>query len=137
MNRPDFFFSYWIFAWYLLYMFNIVKGYNPKFAIIVGVIENMCVILLMLYYKTKPIYLILFVVMFIIMKIIPLYTVWKSRITLKDIISTIVLFVVYLIWVNLNGKSLIELKNQTIDLVAHNKNTFPGIALLYRLINTF
>lgn len=37
--RLDYVFSYWIFAWYLLYIAKITK-YNPKFVLILGIIEN-------------------------------------------------------------------------------------------------
>jgi len=131
--RPDCVFSYWIFIWYLLYLFKVVKGYNPKFAIIVGFLENLSIILLMFYYKTKPKFVFLFIVMFLFMKVIPLYTVWNSKIKLKDVILTLVLFLIYLVWIYLNGKRLTELKKDTFDLIIHNKSTFPGITLLNKL----
>jgi hypothetical protein len=137
MNRPDFFFSYWIFAWYLLYISKIVKGYNPKFAIIIGILENIWIILLMIYYKTKTPFLVLFVVMFVLLKVLPLYTLWNNPIHFKDVVATISLFLIYVIWIYLNGRSLGELMNQTMDLVVRNKNTFPGIAILYSIINKF
>jgi hypothetical protein len=37
--RFDLVFSYWIFAWYLLYMAKIIK-YSPKLVIVLGIIEN-------------------------------------------------------------------------------------------------
>ena len=48
--RIDYFFSYWIFAWYILYVFSIVK-YNPKFALTIGLIENIIKLFFMLYHK--------------------------------------------------------------------------------------
>ena len=85
MERIDFIFSYWIFAWYLLYIFKIVDAYNPKFAIIAGLIENLCILLMMIYYNTKIKLVILFVIMMIILKIIPIYTIWNKNIQSKDI----------------------------------------------------
>ena len=37
--RFDLVYSYWIFAWYLLYIFKIIP-YNPKLVLIIGVVEN-------------------------------------------------------------------------------------------------
>ena len=39
MIRPDLIFSYWIYLWYILYIFKVLK-YNPKLAIIFGMIKN-------------------------------------------------------------------------------------------------
>ena len=48
-NRFDFVFSYWIFAWYILYICNIVK-YNPKWALTIGLVENIGILFLMFFY---------------------------------------------------------------------------------------
>ena len=95
MERLDFIFSYWVYAWYLLFWFKIIDTYNPKFAIIVGIVENLAILVLMFYYHTKIRFRILFVIMMIIAKIIPIYTIWNEKITSKDIIATFILFIIY------------------------------------------
>ena len=40
MIRPDFILSYWFLFWYFLFILNIVS-YNPKFALILGLINNL------------------------------------------------------------------------------------------------
>ena len=42
--RFDLLFSYWIFIWYLLYIFEIIDA-SPKLALIVGLIENAMLLL--------------------------------------------------------------------------------------------
>uniref|UniRef100_A0A6C0DUG0 Uncharacterized protein n=1 Tax=viral metagenome TaxID=1070528 RepID=A0A6C0DUG0_9ZZZZ len=130
MTRIDYIFSYWIFLWYLLYLFGIVN-FNPKFAILCGVIENIGILLLMFYYGTKKHLVLLFLIMFILLKIIPLYSIWNTQIRVRDIVALIILFMIYLIWVN---KSLSDFIKQTQDLVIYNKNTLPGMMFLDKII---
>lgn len=130
MIRIDYIFSYWIFLWYLLYLFGIVN-FNPKFAILCGVIENIGILLLMFYYGTKKHLVLLFLIMFILLKIIPLYSIWNTQIRVRDIVALIILFMIYLIWVN---KSLSDFIKQTQDLVIYNKNTLPGMMFLDKII---
>jgi hypothetical protein len=133
MVRIDFIFSYWIFLWYLLYIFKIIS-YNPKFAILCGFIENIIILSLMFYYGTKKKLILLFFIMFTLLKIIPLYSIWNTKITEIDIIATIVLFIIYLVWIFYNKKTISDFKNQTLDLVLHNKNTLPGMTILNKII---
>lgn len=130
MVRPDLIFSYWIYLWYILYVFKVIK-YNPKLAIIFGIIENLTVLILMYIYGTKKLLVILFTIMFIILKIIPLYTIWNVKINLKyDSINTLLLFLIYLMWVSVNNLSLKNALNSTKNLILHNKNTTPGMVWL-------
>ena len=133
MERIDFIFSYWIFAWYLLYFFEIVHAYNPKFAIIAGLIENLCILLMMFYYNTKIKLVILFVIMMIILKIIPIYTIWDKNIQNKDIVATFVLFLIYLVWCRIHNKGSQIFIQRMNDLVINNKNTLPGMVVLEKL----
>jgi len=133
MTRIDFIFSYWIFLWYLLYLFRIVN-YNPKFAILCGFIENISIFFLMFYYGTKKKLILLFFIMFVLLKIIPLYSIWNTKITARDITATIVLFIIYLVWIFYNKKTISDFKKQTLDLVLHNKNTLPGMTILNKII---
>jgi hypothetical protein len=122
-------FSYWIFLWYLLYILKLVE-YNPKFAILCGLVENLFILILMFYYGTKQNLVLLFLIMMFILKIIPLYSVFYEKIYFKDIVFTFVLFGIYLIWIVLNKKSISDFTRQTMDLILHNKNTFPGMIFL-------
>jgi hypothetical protein len=129
-NRYDYVFSYWIFAWYLLYITRIFTVYNPKFALIVALFENICVLFLMLYYRTEKRLLILFLIVFFIIKVIPLYTIWHTEIKKEDIYASIVLLILYLIWAFINKQSV---SKDVWDLVLHNKNNLPGMTLLAQI----
>jgi hypothetical protein len=132
MVRIDFIFSYWIFFWYLLYLTGLVK-YNPKFAILCGLFENLFIILLMIYYKTKARLLFLFFIMFVLLKVIPLYSIWATKINWNDIKFTFILFAIYLFWTFYNKKTFSDFQLQTYKLIFHNKNTLPGMIFLDKM----
>jgi hypothetical protein len=50
--RLDLAFSYWIFAWYLLYIFKIIK-YNPLCFLIIALIFDIIFVLVLIYYKNS------------------------------------------------------------------------------------
>jgi hypothetical protein len=127
-------FSYWIFLWYLLYTLKLVK-YNPKFSILCGLLENLFILILMFYYGTRKNLVLLFLIMMIVLKIIPLYMIWREKIYFKDILFTFVLFGIYLIWIVFNKKSISDFTKQTMDLILHNKNTFPGMTYLNKFFH--
>jgi hypothetical protein len=137
MIRPDLIFSYWIYLWYILYIFKVLK-YNPKLAIICGMFENLIVLILMYIYNTKKILVVLFIIMFFILKLIPLYTIWNDNIKLKDdIINTSLLFIIYLIWIRLNQLNITDALNSTKKLILYNKNTMPGMIILQYISKNF
>ena len=137
MIRPDLIFSYWIYLWYILYIFKVLK-YNPKLAIIFGMIENLVIFLLMCIYKTKKILIVLFIIMFFILKLIPLYTIWNDNIKLNDDIkNTSLLFIIYLVWIHLNKLNLTDALTSTKNLILYNKNTMPGMTILQKILKIF
>ena len=106
MERADFIFSYWVFLWYLLFYFGIINVLNPKFAILLGIVENMIILFFMIYYKTKLQLIVTFFIMVIILKLLPIYTIWNTKIRSQDILATLVLFLIYVFWVFMNKKSM-------------------------------
>ena len=137
MIRPDLIFSYWIYLWYILYIFKLLK-YNPKLAIICGMIENLVIFILMCIYKTKKILVVLFIIMFFLLKLIPLYTIWNDKIHLNDDIkNTSLLFIIYLLWIHLNQLTITDAITNSKNLILHNKNTMPGMTILQKIVKIF
>jgi hypothetical protein len=134
MIRIDFIFSYWIFAWYLLYTFG-VTNFNPKFALIGGVIENSFLLVLMLY---KSLYwdALLFVFINTILKLYPLYSIWKTSLKIKDIMFTFGLFIVYELWLRINGTNTIIENKKTIDSILTKKYDTPLMKLFKTLFQS-
>ena len=106
--RLDLIFSYWIFAWYVLYMFNIVN-YNPKLALIFGVIFNFWFLIKLIYLKRPLLFITLFIIIVTFTKILPLYTVRNTKIDLyNDAFNLFVLFAIYNIYLYMNGTNFVK-----------------------------
>ena len=126
MIRPDFIFSYWIFLWYIFYMFNLTS-FSPKFALILGLVEN--IITAFIIYKVGVNYM-YFIIMAIMLKVIPLYSIRKDTISVQDVQRTLGLFIVYLLWCNIHRFNFIDV---FIHSVYHQD--LPGITLLRYLLH--
>jgi hypothetical protein len=127
--RIDLVFSYWMFFWYILYTLKFTI-YSPKFIIGFGIIENIIMLLLMIYYKTRPITIMYFLTINFFIKIIPFYMMLNERIKISDIYATIVLFIIYSIWVYLNGETVIEYHNKIFESLIYDKNETPFISFM-------
>jgi len=112
--RLDFVFSYWIFLWFLLYLLKIVP-YSPKFVIILGIIENIFVFIHMIFYKSSIYNIIKFIIINIFIKIVPLLLVWKDKIVKRDIYATIILFLIYLLWLFYNRLEVYSVYKKLLD----------------------
>ena len=130
MIRIDYVFSYWIFFWYLLYICKLIK-YNPKFALICALIENIVTLTFMLYYQTKQKTILLYLILNFILKIIPLFTIRNSKIKINDVYFSIGLFILYLFWIKMNVTHVfINLKKKLI----FNNVYGPGMQSLEKII---
>jgi len=118
--RLDFIFSYWIFAWYLCYLFKWTH-YNPKLALLLGLFENGILLTMMIYNNTLLLY---FLLVNIIIKLIPYMTIQRS-IQWSDIYPSTGLFVVYLIWLKVNGQSYTNLVDGISRYIKGDATVFP------------
>lgn len=128
--RPDYLLSYWVFAWYLLYMFGLVRP-NPKFAILLTLLENLWMLLWMVYLKVKPKKIIYFALMIVLVKVIPLLTVIQDKIELRDINATFGLVLMYIGWIVWDEK-VNELVGAYMQILSTSIQT-PGMLLLDKL----
>ena len=119
-NRIDFVFSYWIFIWYIFYIIGIVK-YNPKWGLTLALIENIFALCLMIIYRNSIINIFLFCFINFFIKILPLWTLRKSKYDINGIYSLIILFLIYLVWIKINH---IPFKN-IYDWIKDNKDPGP------------
>jgi hypothetical protein len=130
--RVDFILSYWIFTWYILYIIKIIS-YSPKLIIMLGIFENLITLIIMILYGSNCKTIIYFIIINIIIKVIPFYTIRNDKIKLRDIYSTIILILIYLLWVKINGESVIKYYKKILDSLIHNKNDTIGIAILTKI----
>jgi hypothetical protein len=117
--RFDLVFSYWIFLSYLLYEFKITS-LTPKLALVIGLIENIVLLLFMIYYSNHFIIIFLFCFVNFFIKIIPLLRLRKETIHQKDIYPFIGLFVIYNIWLRINNTSMNKIMKDTLYGIQNN-----------------
>lgn len=130
--RVDLVFSYWIFFWYILYIFRYTQ-YNPKLAIIVGIIENFFMLLFMIYFQTQLNSIIRFIIINIIIKIIPYYSIRNVSLVLKDILASISLFIIYIIWLILNKQDIMDFHRRIFLSLVEDKNETPMMWLFKKV----
>lgn len=122
--RVDLVFSYWIFAWYLLYIFKIIK-YSPKFAIVIGILENILLLCFMIINGSNRRTIFYFVFINTFIKLLPLYTLKTEKIHVKDVYAFFVLFLSYLVWIIINKQSLAGNYIMVYESLIHNTDEMP------------
>ena len=116
--RPDFIFSYWIFVWYLLFIFGVVKQ-NPLYILCFALLIN-CIdisIKIMLNYPVKVV-LSFFIINFLI-KVIPIFHLvsYKEEKNV-DMFSFFSVFIIYIVWLWMN-----DMTKNTINIVKSQDRT--------------
>jgi len=133
LQRLDLIFSYWILAWYLLYITKITT-YSPKFIIILGIIENTILLFFMIQNGSTIETIIKFIVLNTIIKIVPYYTIRNDKIREKDILASIIIFIIYIIWLYMNEETILKKYNNIYKSLIQNKNDTPGMIMLNFLL---
>ena len=134
--RADLVFSYWIYAWFILYVFKFIK-YSPKFPLILGLIDNIIMLLLMLYFGSKSRTIILFIIINTLIKVVPLYYLRNQRIKMSDIYFTVGLFIIFVIWLHINKQNLAGNLKLIHDSLLYNKFQTPFMSLFNRIEKNF
>jgi len=130
--RADLVFSYWIYVWFILYFFHFTL-FSPKFALILGLIDNIIMLFLMFYFGSKGKTIFLFIVINTFIKIVPLYYLRNELIHKKDIYFTFGLFVLFILWLHINKQSLIGNVKLIHDSLLYGKNNTPFIDLVSKI----
>ena len=134
--RADLVFSYWIYAWFILYVFKFIK-YSPKFPLILGLIDNIIMLILMIYFGSKSKTIILFIAINTLIKVVPLYYLRNQRIKMSDIYFTVGLFIIFVIWLHINKQNLAGNLKLIHDSLLYNKFQTPFMSLFNRIEKNF
>ena len=126
------FFSYWIVVWYVLYMVGMIP-YNPKFALTVGLLENVVKVLVMIYYKNSWSHIVLFCTVVFFIKGVPLWTLRHTSYTKQQVLATLVLFMVYASYLAMNGKHVVSILKKTYVAVQYDRFIGPMGVLLKKM----
>ena len=122
--RFDFVFSYWIFAWFLLYQFGFTS-YNPKIALIIALIENIWILGLMIYFKNSFIYIFLFCFINFFIKVLPIWLLRNSKHGRRDVYAILALFLIYILWLVINQVDFKKYINERYEQLQHNSPAAP------------
>jgi hypothetical protein len=109
--RDDFVFSYWIFAWFLLYFFKCVDE-APKGLLIVGLFFNLLTGAYSFFIKPagSPLYnKIKYCIINFCIKVLPLLYLWNRKITRLEIVISALLIVSYFFWIFINDTNPMEI----------------------------
>jgi hypothetical protein len=124
VERFDFVFSYWIFVWFLFYELGATM-YSPKIALLVGLIENIGILILMLYFANSWLNIFLFCFINFFIKIVPLYLLRNTSLKIRDLYAFIVLFGIYILWILVNQVSIIDEAKRRYNEIRDNKPLGP------------
>lgn len=130
--RFDFVFSYWIFAWYLLYMAKIVQS-SPKLVILLGIIENTALLLGMIFYGSNLRTILSFIFINTFIKLLPYYSLRREIIRSSDWKPTAIVFLLYYCWLYYNQEDLTGNYKKVFDSLIHNRNDTPAMQLLAKV----
>ena len=128
--RFDLVFSYWIFAWYLLYIAKIVES-NPKLVLGLGIIENTALLLGMIVYGSNFRTISSFIVINTLIKLLPFYSLRRTSIQFADWKPTALVFLLYCCWLYYNQEDLTGNYKKVFDSLIHNRNETPMMQFLH------
>lgn len=129
---PDLIFSDWIFFWFILYVFKITT-YSPKFPLILGLIYNIIMLVLMLMYGKSKSTIFYFIIIITMIKVLPLYYLRNEVVIMKDILFTIILFIIFVIWLHLNDQSLYGNAKVIHDSLLFGQDKTPFMVFINKL----
>ena len=127
--RLDFIFTYWILIWYLAYAVKFTN-LSPKFALLIGIIENLALFAFMIYKRTDIDSLLRFGFGNLLIKVIPFYLLRNEIIKQSDVIVTLLVFALYNAWLYINNETFISIVEKITNSLVHNKNNTPLMKLL-------
>jgi hypothetical protein len=129
--RFDFIFSYWIYIWFIVYKLRLTN-YNPKLFLIGAFLENLLYLFLMLYYHNSFIYIGLFIIINLFIKVFPLWLLWKTPTDYKsDILFGLFLMALYFVWLIINK---VNFKQSFISSYNGIKNNQPITPFIYYVL---
>lgn len=101
----DLILSYWIYAWYVLYMLGAPVS-NPKLALMCALLANTLNLTYMIYIGAPLIRIVMFIIVQTCIKVIPIYTLRSPLHKIHwyhDIVVLAGVCIVYVLWLNINS----------------------------------
>ena len=108
-------------------------SYNPKFALILGLLHNFIMLILMILYGTSKRTIFYFIIVNTLIKIIPLYYLQDVSIKIKDVYFTFGLFILFIIWLHMNKQNLVGNIKIIHDSLLYGKDNTPFMSVLNQI----
>lgn len=106
--REDFLFSYWVFAWVVLYFLGFVND-SPKALLVIGLFETVVGgIYILMTEKVAPYNAIKYGFINVLIKVLPLIYLWNKKITRREVFISFGLVIAYILWTLVNGTNPVE-----------------------------
>lgn len=99
--RFDYVFSYWIFAWFLLYEMNVIN-YNPFGALIFALLFNTIGLIGLIYYQYDLFDIVAFIIINFFIKVLPILCIKEKSVKKRDVFFTILLYCIFLLYIKVN-----------------------------------
>lgn len=135
MLRLDFIFSNWIFVWFILYYFKFVP-YSPKLILTLAIFGNIFMILILFYNQVSLLSIFEFSLIVSVIKFIPYYIIRNDAIKINDVIFTLLLFILYLIWLSIHKKDFINITTTMMNSLLTDNSSSP-VMLFLKKIETY
>jgi len=122
--NSDLLFSNWVFIWFVLYLCKIIP-YSPKLIILIGFVVVIGILFHLFNNNASKYNILKFATLNLFMKAIPLIILYNDSIIYDDFIFSTFIFIIYLLWLEINDNSFFKIYNKLIDNYINNHtNTF-------------
>jgi hypothetical protein len=147
---PDYLFSYWIFAWFLIY-YNIdafhngatafIKRYfSPMLALLIALLFNVYEIVYAMYLKFDVLLFSKFAIMILLVKALPIYLLYRKGASIRwfnDFIALTIVFTIYNLYLYSRGLNPKNVYTETEKSLTNGDNKTPMFYLMDKLIQCF
>lgn len=146
----DIIFSYWVLLWLLIYFIAalsqsqndisrfIYEKCNPLILLFIGLVENIILLFLIIYYNPRLSIIIKFTIIYIVLKIIPIVIIlyYADKIRLwENLVFSVSLFALYNVYLTYKKTNVLDVYSTVNNSVIYNKNKTPLSGLLYNWIS--
>lgn len=133
--RPDLLFSYWIYVWFFVFYFakgdssvvECLRFYgNPLFVMLLAFVENVFTLGMLFLDHVRRDILTNYILMILTIKCVPIYLLRHEKMHVwRDLLVFCVIFLVYNLYLWLNGTNLYEIYKETYQSVSTGNSKTP------------
>ena len=99
--------------------------------------DNIVMLLLMLYFGTKKKTIFYFILINSFIKVLPLYLLRNENIRMRDIYFTMGLSLLFILWIHMNSQTLIGNLKLVHDSLLQGKNETPFLSFMAKVERNF